>query len=485
MSLHNILMSEYTLIIFSNTLNILANYVFFFHVFLALVLSVTENSSLTSKAASWIKMYFLAVVLVAIIFFSLKLYLLALSKLNLYVDGLLLSGSCFSEVLILLALLITIISWVYLSERYLYKNIFFLFYFFIFVITTINMVYTTNLLVMFIFFEFIFLPSLFFVYQFGYAKKVEKTVGFLLFWTLTGSFIALFGILYIYGVVGSFEVSDVTVASFTVSERTFLFLLFFIGFGIKIPLWPFHYWLTKVHVEAPTGFSIFLSGFLVKTAFFCFAYFYTLFVTPMLALIAASIVSWGFVDASIRMWSSTDIKRLIAFATIQEMNLIVIFLVLLGSSNWLFLNLFLFVHGILSALLFYLVDNVQKRSQTRNLVTLSGFSFFMPKLHYIIWVAILVFRGFPFFIKFFIEWELLAVLYTNWGLIGCVLFALVAIFGVLGFCRIWFSILYGQPSENLEQSGDMLKKDWVLGVFLVSILFVITQFMFLFRWLVF
>ena len=139
-----------------------------------------------------------------------------------------------------------------------------------------------------------------------------------------------------------------------------------------------------MHVEAPTGFSIFLSVFLVKTAFFCFAYFYYLFASPISSVIAATIISWGFVDASIRMWASTDIKRLIAFATIQEMNLITIFLVLLSSTNLTFLNLFLLVHGVLSAFLFYLVDNIQKRSQTRNLVTLSGFSFFMPKLHYLI-----------------------------------------------------------------------------------------------------
>jgi NADH:ubiquinone oxidoreductase subunit 4 (subunit M) len=48
----------------------------------------------------------------------------------------------------------------------------------------------------------------------------------------------------------------------------FISFLFFIGFGVKIPVWPFHYWLTRVHVEASTGFSIFLSGFLVKAAVF-------------------------------------------------------------------------------------------------------------------------------------------------------------------------------------------------------------------------
>ena len=44
----------------------------------------------------------------------------------------------------------------------------------------------------------------------------------------------------------------------------------FLGFGFKVPIWPFHYWLTKTHVEAPSGFSMYLSGFLVKTALYGF-----------------------------------------------------------------------------------------------------------------------------------------------------------------------------------------------------------------------
>jgi len=484
LSLHTSLFDSYYSIIFSNNLVVFTNYLFFLHIFLGLTFAAAFNVQLTRRAAHFIKSYFITLTFFVALLFFIKLYLVANMRLllSVEVDN---YASYFSEVIVLLSLIVTIISWIYLSERFLYQNVFFLFYFFIFVTATVNMVYSSNLLVMFIFFEFIFLPSLFFVYQFGYAKKVEKTIGFLLLWTLTGSFLALFGVVYIFGVVNSLEVTAVISHKFTAVEKLSLFFVFFIGFGLKIPLWPFHYWLTKVHVEAPTGFSIFLSGFLVKTAFFCFAYFYYLFASPISSVIAATIISWGFVDASIRMWASTDIKRLIAFATIQEMNLITIFLVLLSSTNLTFLNLFLLVHGVLSAFLFYLVDNIQKRSQTRNLVTLSGFSFFMPKLHYLIWFAILVFRGFPIFVKFFIEWELLTLLYTNWGIIGCLLFAVTAIFGVLGFCRIWFIVLYGQPAPYLDQTSDMLKKDWVIGVFFVVLLLVITQFIFLFKWLVF
>jgi NADH-quinone oxidoreductase subunit M len=230
--------------------------------------------------------------------------------------------SIFSDTLVLLAIIVTIISWVFLSERYLMKTFFFVVYFLVFIICTINMVYTTNVLVMFIFFEFIFLPSLFFVYQFGYSKKVEKTIAYLLLWTLTGSFIVLFGIIYLFSIYKTLDISNLNQINFSSYESFFLFFIFFFGFGIKIPLWPFHYWLTKVHVEAPTGFSIFLSGFLVKTAFFCLTYFFVIFNNKLTCLISSSIVIWGAIDASIRMWSSNDIKKLIAFATIQEMNLI-------------------------------------------------------------------------------------------------------------------------------------------------------------------
>ncbi|MCA9496482.1 MAG: hypothetical protein KC589_06055 [Nanoarchaeota archaeon] len=74
------------------------------------------------------------------------------------------------------------------------------------------------------------------------------------------------------------------------------------------------------------------------------------------------------------MWSSSDIKRLIAFATIQEMNLILSFYLILPNTSHTFVNIFLIMHGILSGLMFFLVDQVQKRFQTRNLVALGGLS---------------------------------------------------------------------------------------------------------------
>lgn len=449
---------------------------------LLVFLALTTFCTFTNRISGVIfKNLFLSVCGFLIVIFSYKWYYSAL--LNQVTIGNIntqLVTNPFSDVLVILSLLVTCISWIYLSERYLYKTTSASAYFLIFVVLTVNMCFSNNLLTMFIFFELLFVPSLFFVYRYGYAKKIDKTIHFLLLWTLCGSFLCLTGLVYLYSITKTLYLSNLVHCHFSVYEQNLLFLIFFIGFGVKVPVWPFHYWLTKVHVEAPTGFSIFLSGFLVKTAFFCFYNFYLLFFSPFGRICALAIICWGFFDASVRMWASTDIKRLVAYATIQEMNLIMAFLFMLPSTNYIFLNIFLLVHGVLSSFLFYLVDNIQKRSHTRNLSALSGFAITAPKLHYFIWIAVLVFRGFPFFIKFFIEWELLHAFYVNFGILGFGFFAFAAIFGVLGFCRIWFSVLYGQPLPKAAQTGDLLRRDYVVGLLLISLLTATSLILFLF-----
>ena len=489
----NKLLYFYNYIIFNNILNVVVVVSFFSLLFLGLAFSnIKYFSVFYTKQLDKLKFIYLLLLVLIFFLYSVKFisnfwllnnyYYLGnifctsfiIKKKLIALNYMVSNYSLFSDTIVLLCIITTFISWVYLSERNLFLVNFNIFYFFIFIIFTINMVYTTNLLSMFIFFEFIFLPSLYFVYWLGYSKKVDKTIKYLLIWTLTGSFLVACGLVYLYSVAKTLSLVNLYWFQFSTYETILLYLSFFLGFGVKLPLWPFHYWLTKVHVEAPTGFSIFLSGYLVKTAFFCLIYFCILFKTTLLIYISLSIIFFGSIDASIRMWTATDIKRLIAFATIQEMNLIVGLFFLLNNLYLLYVNLFLLVHGVLSALLFFLVDQVQKRFHTRNLVALSGLAYKLPMLHTIIWLSILIFRGFPIFIKFFIEWELLSILMVNCGIIGFIIFFLVSLFGVLGFCRIWFSILYGQPSTLIEKSVDLLKKDLILGGMLVCLLFILT-----------
>lgn len=137
------------------------------------------------------------------------------------------------DTIIILCILITIISWVLLSERYLNNNHVNVFYFLIFTVLTINMVYTKNILIMFIFFEFIFLPSLFFVYVLGYAKKVEKTIKYLLIWTFVGSFIVLSTIVYTYAIAKSLNLDFLRIFKFSLAEKILIGFFFFYRFWSK------------------------------------------------------------------------------------------------------------------------------------------------------------------------------------------------------------------------------------------------------------
>jgi formate hydrogenlyase subunit 3/multisubunit Na+/H+ antiporter MnhD subunit len=214
---------------------------------------------------------------------------------------------------------------------------------------------------------------------------------------------------------------------------------------------------------------------LVKTSFFCFSNFFYLFFDQFIYDFCFGLVLLGIIDSSIRMWSSTDVKRLIAYTTIQEMNLILLlFLVEFNTnSSFFFLNNFLITHGLLSSLLFYLVDILQKKIFSRNIVVLSGFGLFSSKFSIFMWLSLLIFRSFPIFIKFIIEWQLLSVVFVNYGISGLSFLFWVFVFSVLGLSRLFFIILYGQPCVEVVYYYDFIKNDWAIGLLIVSIIWYI------------
>jgi NADH:ubiquinone oxidoreductase subunit 4 (subunit M) len=241
------------------------------------------------------------------------------------------NGSILSDVVTLLALSSGLVCLYLLGDKNLVKHTSNLNIFSVFFLAILTMVYTSNLLVMFVSFEFLFLPTLYFVHSHGYVQRVDKTLKILLYWTLFGAFLVLTSLAYLYFKYKTLNYYRLTNENFSELESWILCLAIFIGFGIKIPVTPFHYWLTKIHVEAPAGFSIFLSGFLVKAALYCFYFFNLIFVNEKISSFICVIAFLGIAESSIKMWTQTDFKKLIAYATIQEMNLILFLLI--GSQN--------------------------------------------------------------------------------------------------------------------------------------------------------
>lgn len=107
--------------------------------------------------------------------------------------------------------------------------------------------------------------------------------------------------MYMVNVSGLSTISQIRDFNFAPDEVFYMKLVLFLGFGFKIPIWPFHYWLTKTHVEAPGSFSMYLSGFLVKTALFGLYKLYLALNFPSGNILPIVIASVGVIDASLKM----------------------------------------------------------------------------------------------------------------------------------------------------------------------------------------
>ncbi|MGI0485736.1 NADH-quinone oxidoreductase subunit M [Pantanalinema rosaneae CENA516] len=232
-----------------------------------------------------------------------------------------------------------------------------------------------NLLLFFLFYELELIPFYLLIVIWGGAKREYAGMKFLIYTALSGILIlaAFLAIGWLTGSNFDYE----TIQTGDLSQRTQLILLtlLLVGFGIKIPLIPLHTWLPDAYVEASTPTAILLGGVLSKLGVYGLVRFgLGLFpetwslVTPGLALIAAICVMYGAMAAI----AQKDIKRMVAYSSIGHMGY-----VLLGAAALTPLSMVgavaqMVSHGLILALLFYLVGTIEAKVGTRELDVLNG-----------------------------------------------------------------------------------------------------------------
>lgn len=296
----------------------------------------------------------------------------------------------------------------------------------------------------FIYYELFLLPSFYLVYWVSPNRRSIIASIYFLTWTQTGSLCLLIVIIYIYLTTNSTDLINLVN-----NQPIWINVLFFLGIGVKVPIWPLYYWLTKTHVEASSFFSIYLSGFLVKTAIYLFVFFYNYFNTILLDSIFIIFIMMGVIDSSIKMWHQIDVKKLIAYTTVQEMNILFLPLFWNNDSTELLVSLFIITHCLLSTLLFFSVDILIKRFHTRTVTNIQGIIQVMPIFGMCMLITLLLFTGLPFTIKFFLEISIFNFL-INMNLELTLLIIFVANWiGLLGFSKIWFNLLFGKPNNRL------------------------------------
>ena len=320
----------------------------------------------------------------------------------------------------------------------------------------------------FIYYELFFIISFFLVFHTSQNRRSVFASIYFFLWTQGGSLFVLLGFLGLLFEHPTTMFNEMFVIMETLPSlwREGIGFCLLLGFNIKLPIWPFYFWLTKVHVEAPTFFSVYLSGFLVKTAVYGiylvinmsgWLYIYYLF----LGLHVFSII-----DATIKMLYQADLKKIVAFATVQEMNrLMLFFYILTPVMQWGGL-LFCFVHCLLSSLFFYLVDILYRVYRTRHIHQISGLWAVAPGFSLYLVSSVLIYIGLPCSFKFILELKLLGLCF-QWHLcFGVFMVGVVQCGASVIWAYLWFQLLYGTP--RIEKVWTMSLTEMVVCLICLS-----------------
>ena len=386
----------------------------------------------------------------SVFFYSLPINIFNLS-INIDVIGLIFSN---------LAFFVGFISLLALDTRFYWNNVKFIFVCNFLVIIILVYTLTNNYFIFFLMYELLLIPSFLFVYYISPGKQSIQASLYFIIWTQVGSFLVLIAVAYLLSLLGTTSFNGIRNFNFTWLESNILLYLLFFGFGFKVPIWPFHYWITKTHVEAPTGFSIFLSGFLVKSAIYGFYKFSTLIGSPVDTTLFTAFCIMGVVDASLKMWGQTDLKKLVAYATIQEMG--IIYLVFCwGDILFIYGGvLFCITHAFLSSIFFFFVDCVNRRYNSRNIVEVNGILHITPNLGTLILFGCVLYSGLPGTMKFISELYIFTGLFEAAPLSALITIIIANFLGIIGFSKVWYNLVFGlTPLKSSTLPKDLSYKE--------------------------
>ncbi|MBI4733304.1 MAG: NADH-quinone oxidoreductase subunit M [Rubrobacteridae bacterium] len=251
----------------------------------------------------------------------------------------------------------------------------------------------------YIFWELVLIPMYFIIGIWGGEDRNYAAIKFFMY-TLAGSVLMLVGILMLYFTSGvnTFDMLKLIEAGYNGAYATFIFVVLFFGFAVKVPVWPFHTWLPDAHVQAPTAGSVLLAGIMLKMGTYAFIRILVQmmpsqfeYFAPFIAILAIISIVYGAYAAL----AQQDLKKMVAYSSVSHMGYVILGIAALTPVALNGAVLQMINHGLITGLLFLLVGFIYERTHTRDIAKLGGLAVKIPILGGMFVFAALASLGLP------------------------------------------------------------------------------------------
>jgi NADH-quinone oxidoreductase subunit M len=331
-----------------------------------------------------------------------------------------------------------------------------------------------DFLLFYIFWEVVLVPMYFIIGVWGGPRKLYAAIKFFLY-TLAGGVLMLLGILTLYfqyaGQYGryTFEIAELMKLNLPLGLQQWVFWSFFLGFAIKVPMFPFHTWLPDAHTEAPTAGSVILAAVLLKMGTYGFIRF-SLPLLPQassdraIVTVLAALSLIGILYGALVSLMQQDWKRLVAYSSVSHLGFCTLGIFALNHNGIAGSIIQQINHGISTGMLFLIVGIIYERRHTRLIRDYGGLAHVMPNYAIVFAFAMLSSAGLPLLNGFVGEFTILQGAFeaNRWW---AALAVLGVVFGAAYLLWLYQRTMLGEvTSEKNRGLPDLNWREWAVLV---------------------
>lgn len=340
----------------------------------------------------------------------------------------------------------------------------------------------------YLFFEVALIPMYLLIAVWGSTRKKYAAMK-LTIYLLVGGVIALIGIILTALYAASpehlgyltFNIDTLATVDFDIAFQKTTFFLMLLGFGILVPLWPFHTWSPDGHVAAPTAVSMLHAGVIMKLGGYGIIrlgmYFFpegAIYWAPLIAVLCIVNIIYGAFVAMVQR----DLKFVIGYSSVSHMGYVLLGIAALNTISLGGAVTQMFAHGIMTALFFALVGNIYTKAHTREIRKFGGLAHQMPRVATGFVIAGLASLGMPGLNNFVAEFLIFIGAFISEGtILGFIPFRVIAILAILGIVitaiyvlRVIQFVFFGPRKKEWDSLSDAKGVEMVPIVVLCGVL---------------